>query len=117
MHSLIAPRTPDWRVPVGSRARPWTRRNGLGITSIKRLGGYLPASFEGVYSPDRHVHALSYAALVLEGSYEEAGDLGRFPFLPANCVFHPGLGSLADPDSMSQDLLAKGDRLKMLVTE
>jgi hypothetical protein len=110
------------------------------------LGGYLPASFEGVYSPDRHVHALSYAALVLEGSYEEAGDLGRFPaqagdvllhdrfeahlkslsrvwavilnlFLPANCVFHPGLGSLADPDSMSQDLLAKGDRLKMLVTE
>jgi AraC-like DNA-binding protein len=77
----------------------------------------------------RHVHGHAYAALVLEGSYEEAGDLGRFRAragdvvlhdrfeshlnrfpesgavilniaLPRNCIFQPGLGSVTDPDSI-----------------
>jgi AraC-like DNA-binding protein len=77
----------------------------------------------------RHVHRHAYAAVVLSGSYEEAGDLGRlrvragdvilheafeahldrFPAsgatvlnitLPANQIFQPGLGSVGDPDSI-----------------
>jgi AraC-like DNA-binding protein len=77
----------------------------------------------------RHVHKHAYAALVLSGCYEEAGDLGclrvyagdvvlhdafeahldRFPAsgtkilnisLPARSTFHPGLGRIDDPDSI-----------------
>jgi AraC-like DNA-binding protein len=77
----------------------------------------------------RHVHRLAYAALLLSGSYEEAGDLGRFRVhpgdvvlhdrfeahlnhfhasgavilnvaLPADRVFQPGLGKVSDPDSI-----------------
>lgn len=77
----------------------------------------------------RHVHKHAYAALVLSGCYEEAGDLGclrvragdvvlhdafeahldRFPaggakvlniFLPARSTFHPGLRRIDDPDSI-----------------
>jgi AraC-like DNA-binding protein len=77
----------------------------------------------------RHVHRCAYAALVLSGSYEEAGDLGRFhvqagdviihdPFeghlnhfpasgavilnlvLAPDRVFQPGIGKVADPDSI-----------------
>lgn len=77
----------------------------------------------------RHVHKQAYAALVLSGCYEEAGDLGRlqvhagdvllhdgfeahldrFPAsgatilnvrLPAPCTFQPGLGQIDNPDSI-----------------
>jgi len=75
----------------------------------------------------RHVHENAYAALVLSGGYEEAGDLGRFHAQPgdvvlheqfeahqnhfamagatvlnlrltSNCQFRPGLGKIANPD-------------------
>lgn len=37
---------------------------------------------------DRHVHEEAYAALLLEGGYEEAGDRGRFRVKAGNVVFH-----------------------------
>jgi AraC-like DNA-binding protein len=75
----------------------------------------------------RHVHENAYAAVVLSGRYEEAGDSGRFSVGPGDVVLHepfeahqnripeagavvlnlrlpkghrfrPGLGKLADPD-------------------
>jgi AraC-like DNA-binding protein len=75
----------------------------------------------------RHIHEHAYAALVLSGGYEEAGDLGRFQVqagdivlhecfeahldrfsasgakilnidLPVNRSLRSGLGSVADPD-------------------
>jgi AraC-like DNA-binding protein len=75
----------------------------------------------------RHIHKHAYAALVLTGCYEEAGDVGRlqvhagdvvlhdafeahldrFPAsgttilnisLPAQCAFQPGLGKIDNPD-------------------
>jgi AraC-like DNA-binding protein len=77
----------------------------------------------------RHVHKQAYAALVLSGCYEEAGDLGcfrvragdvvlhdafeahldRFPSsgakvlnisLPTRSTLHPGLGRVDDPDAI-----------------
>jgi AraC-like DNA-binding protein len=36
----------------------------------------------------RHVHPAAYAALVLAGGYEEAGDNGRFEVEPGQVVFH-----------------------------
>jgi len=36
----------------------------------------------------RHVHAEAYAALVLAGGYEEAGDHGRFQVTAGDVVFH-----------------------------
>jgi AraC-like DNA-binding protein len=36
----------------------------------------------------RHVHTHAYAALVLSGGYEEAGDLGRFQVEAGDVVFH-----------------------------
>lgn len=77
----------------------------------------------------RHVHKHAYAAVVLSGGYEEAGDLGclrahaghvvlheafeahldRFPAagvtvlnisLPGQCAFRPGLGRVNDPDAI-----------------
>jgi AraC-like DNA-binding protein len=77
----------------------------------------------------RHVHKRAYAALVLSGGYEEAGDLGclrvragdvvlhqafeahldRFPAsgakvlnisLSTQSMFQPGLGRIDDPDSI-----------------
>src|ERR1700690_2957237 len=36
----------------------------------------------------RHVHEEAYAALVLSGGYEEAGDHGRFQVNAGNVVFH-----------------------------
>ena len=37
---------------------------------------------------DRHIHAEAYAALVLSGGYEEAGDHGRFRVKACDVVFH-----------------------------
>lgn len=37
---------------------------------------------------ERHVHAEPYAALVLSGGYEEAGDYGRFKVDPGDVVLH-----------------------------
>jgi AraC-like DNA-binding protein len=37
---------------------------------------------------DRHVHQEPYATLVLSGSYEEAGDQGRFQVSAGDVVFH-----------------------------
>jgi AraC-like DNA-binding protein len=37
---------------------------------------------------DRHVHSEPYAALVLSGGYEEAGDNGRFKVGAGSVVFH-----------------------------
>jgi AraC-like DNA-binding protein len=77
----------------------------------------------------RHIHKHAYAALVLSGCYEEAGDFGRlqvlagdvvlhdafemhlnrFPAsgatilnicLPTHCAFQPGLAKIDDPDSI-----------------
>ncbi len=77
----------------------------------------------------RHTHGEAYAAVVLSGSYEEAGDHGRFRVnpgdvllherfdthlnrfppsgavvlnlpLPAACAFEAGLGRVDDPDSV-----------------
>ena len=39
-------------------------------------------------SLDRHVHAAPYAALVLAGGFEEAGDNGRFAARSGNVIFH-----------------------------
>ena len=39
-------------------------------------------------SLERHVHRVPYAALVLSGRYEEAGDSGRFEVTAGNAVFH-----------------------------
>jgi AraC-like DNA-binding protein len=36
----------------------------------------------------RHLHQPAYAALVLSGGYEEAGDHGRFRVAPGNVIFH-----------------------------
>jgi len=36
----------------------------------------------------RHTHARRYAALVLSGGYEEAGDLGRFRVETGDVIFH-----------------------------
>ena len=36
----------------------------------------------------RHVHLTPYAALVLSGGYEEAGDNGRFQVSAGNVIFH-----------------------------
>jgi AraC-like DNA-binding protein len=78
---------------------------------------------------DRHIHEEAYAALVLSGGYEEAGDHGRFRVKACNVVFHeqfeahldrfsetgavvlnlrlpvgcsytPGIARVADPDSV-----------------
>ena len=77
----------------------------------------------------RHVHEEAYAALVLSGGYEEAGDHGRFQVkagdvvfheqfeahldrfsetgagvlnlrLPIGCSYTPGAARVADPDSV-----------------
>jgi AraC-like DNA-binding protein len=77
----------------------------------------------------RHMHEEEYAALVLSGGYEEAGDHGRFWVksgdvvfheqfeahldrfsetgatvlnlrLPVGCSFSPGIARVADPDSV-----------------
>ena len=82
-------------------------------------------------SLERHVHAEAYAALVLSGSYEEAGDNGRFAVSAGDVVFHdrfeahldrfskqgamvlnlqlgschhvaPGIASVADPDFIAR---------------
>ena len=79
----------------------------------------------------RHVHEEAYAALVLSGGYEEAGDHGRFQVKAGNVVFHeqfeahldrfsetgavvlnlrlpvgrsytPGIARVADPDSVAR---------------
>ncbi len=79
----------------------------------------------------RHVHEEAYAALVLSGGYEEAGDHGRFLVKAGNVVFHeqfeahldrfsetgavvlnfrlpagcsltPGIAKVADPDSIAR---------------
>src|SRR5580692_6391226 len=79
----------------------------------------------------RHVHEEAYAALVLSGGYEEAGDHGRFMVKDGNVVFHeqfeahldrfsetgavvlnfrlpagcsltPGIAKVADPDSIAR---------------
>jgi AraC-like DNA-binding protein len=79
----------------------------------------------------RHVHEEAYAALVLSGRYEEAGDNGRFQVKAGDAVFHeqfeahldrfsetgavvlnlrlplggsytPGIASVADPDSIAR---------------
>lgn len=39
-------------------------------------------------SVGRHVHAQAYVSILLSGSYEEAGDLGRFFLDPGDVVFH-----------------------------
>src|SRR5215469_5434913 len=39
-------------------------------------------------SLQRHVHSVPYAALVLSGGYEEAGDNGRFKVNAGDVVFH-----------------------------
>jgi hypothetical protein len=36
----------------------------------------------------RHVHEKAYAALVLSGGYEEAGDRGRFQVKAGDVIFH-----------------------------
>ena len=36
----------------------------------------------------RHVHERAYAALVLSGGYEEAGDHGRFRVKASDVIFH-----------------------------
>ena len=77
----------------------------------------------------RHVHPEPYAALVLSGGYEEAGDQGRFYVqtgqvvfhdrlethldrfskagavilnlnLPEGCSYKPGIAKVAEPDSI-----------------
>lgn len=82
-------------------------------------------------SLDRHLHFEPYAALVLSGAYEEAGDNGRFSATVGNVVFHdhfeahlnrfptqgatvlnlpltssdpclPGTGTVADPDAVAR---------------
>jgi len=79
----------------------------------------------------RHAHDEAYAALVLSGGYEEAGDHGRFLVKAGNVVFHeqfeahldrfsetgavvlnfrlpagcsltPGIAKVADPDSIAR---------------
>jgi AraC-like DNA-binding protein len=79
----------------------------------------------------RHVHEQAYAALVLSGGYEEAGDRGRFRVkagdvifheqfeahldrfsngsavvlnlrLPIGCSYNPGIARVADPDSVAR---------------
>lgn len=51
-------------------------------------------AFRQRLSPDvaipRHRHAAPYAAIVLAGGYEEAGDNGRFQAGPATVVLHDG---------------------------
>ena len=79
----------------------------------------------------RHVHEKAYAALVLSGGYEEAGDHGRFRVkagdvifheqfeahldrfsetgivvlnlrLPVGCSYTPGISRVVDPDSVAR---------------
>src|ERR1035438_4724337 len=79
----------------------------------------------------RHAHEEAYAALVLSGGYEEAGDNGRFQVkagdvvfhgqfeahldrfsetgavvlnlpLPPGCSYRPGIARVADPDSVAR---------------
>jgi AraC-like DNA-binding protein len=79
----------------------------------------------------RHVHEKEYAALVLSGGYEEAGDHGRFRVkagdvifhdqfeahldrfsetgavvlnlrLPVGCSYTPGISRVVDPDSVAR---------------
>jgi AraC-like DNA-binding protein len=86
---------------------------------------------------DRHVHKRAYAALVISGSYEEAGDSGRHRvrdgnvvlheafeahldriptfgalvlnvLLPAQSPFRSGVGTVNDPDAIIR-LVEKGD--------
>ncbi len=86
---------------------------------------------------DRHAHEEAYAALVLSGGYEEAGDRGRFwaktgdvvfheEFeahldrfskagavvlnlrLPDGCSYTPGIARVADPDFIAR--VAEGSR-------
>jgi AraC-like DNA-binding protein len=85
---------------------------------------------------DRHVHERAYAALVLSGCYEEAGDSGRHRVqvgnvllheafeahldriltgavvlnvpLPAQYAFRSGLGRVDDPDAIAR-LMETGD--------
>jgi AraC-like DNA-binding protein len=86
---------------------------------------------------DRHVHEEGYAALVLSGGYEEAGDRGRFQVKEGDAIFHepfeahldrfsetgavvlnlrlpvgrsyaPGIAKVADPDSVAR--VAEGSR-------
>jgi AraC-like DNA-binding protein len=44
----------------------------------------------------RHVHEATYAALVLSGGYEEAGDRGRFQVKVGDVVFHDRLEAHLD---------------------
>jgi AraC-like DNA-binding protein len=84
-----------------------------------------------------HVHKHAYAALVLSGGYEEAGDSGRYRVqagnvvlheafeahldriprtgaallnvsLPAQCAFRSGVGTIDDPDAIVR-LVENGD--------
>jgi AraC-like DNA-binding protein len=45
---------------------------------------------------DRHVHMKPYAALVLSGGYEEAGDQGRFRVNAGDVIFHGQLEAHLD---------------------
>jgi AraC-like DNA-binding protein len=93
----------------------------------------------------RHAHSGSYAALTLDGEYEEAGDLGRLRVragdvvlherfeahvdrfttrgavilnlkLPSGVRFQPGLGCVADPDAVVRSAEHnRSDAARMLI--
>jgi AraC-like DNA-binding protein len=44
----------------------------------------------------RHIHPCAYAALLLEGSYQEAGDTGRFDVAPGCVVLHEAFEAHSD---------------------
>lgn len=65
---------------------------------------------------ERHVHKEGYAALLLEGGYEEAGDRGRFRVKAGDVVFHEPFEAHLDrfPESRAVVLnLRLPDRLRV----
>lgn len=57
---------------------------------------YSPSRLPGSSIIGRHHHARPYATVILSGSYEEAGDAGRFRVEPGDVLFHSTFSAHGD---------------------
>ena len=57
------------------------------LSAALPMGSVRPQLVDGEFIP-RHYHALPYAAIILEGGYEEAGESGRWRVIAGDVVVH-----------------------------
>src|SRR5262249_11734026 len=128
----------------GKRHRSPSTRGGVDSAGTQAVGAEMTRGVMNRWqtirksSLGRHDHTRAYAALVLAGPYEEAGDLGHYEVqagdvvlhdefeahldrfaggaatvlnltIPAGLVFHPGVAQVADPEGVVR-LAEKGRR-------